>query len=279
MGPRKKKKSGGRLKKTATPARIIEYISVPIHWFSDPLNRSMKTVVRPPTKLTRRKQQTIELKIPLKVFVNPMRPFNDGELSGLAWQDTNKTELKPTKEYKTFLEYKYTVTKPSMIDRLWRLNGQEPAERPGKKRDKSGVIIPYRRGHGGSRLHLSKAAAERGERSDLISQVTGNVTLKLKAPRWERAMPTIRLTMATSSMDQNGHVLWANNYSDKTAAALRKQMRHHLTEMINDPEYPTLTHMESALTLTSDTFPPPPTTTTEYPTLTHMESALTLTSD
>ena len=257
-GPRKKKKSGGRRQKTAKPARIIEYISVPIHWFSDPLNQIMKTVVRPPTKLTRRKQQTIELKIPMKVFVTLMKPFNDGEMSGFAWQDTEKTELKPTKESKTFLEYKYTVTKPALIDQLWRLHEKEPAERPGKKRDKSGAIIPYRRGHGSSRLHLSKAAAERGERSDLISQVTGNVMLKLKAPRWERTMPSLTVTMATSSMDKNGHILWANNYSAKTAAALRKQMRHHLTEMINDHEYPTLTHMATALTQTSDTFPPPP---------------------
>jgi hypothetical protein len=39
-------------KKPKKPKRVIEYIQVPKHWFSDPLNHAMKTAVRPPTKLT-----------------------------------------------------------------------------------------------------------------------------------------------------------------------------------------------------------------------------------
>ena len=50
-------------KKIVVPAREIEYIQVPKHWFMDPLHHGMKTVVRPPTKSTRRKQITIEVSV------------------------------------------------------------------------------------------------------------------------------------------------------------------------------------------------------------------------
>ena len=105
-------------KKIVVPAREIEYIQVPKHWFMDPLHHGMKTVVRPPTKSTRRKQITIEVSV--------------------------------------------------------------------------------------------------------------------------------------ATMDKQGHILWPTTYSAKTAAALRKQMRHHLQEMIHNPEYPTLSHMTPALTCSSE---------------------------
>ena len=51
--PRKARKAGGSAKKIRKKAtRPIEYIQVPKHWFSHPLHQSMKTVVRPPTKVS-----------------------------------------------------------------------------------------------------------------------------------------------------------------------------------------------------------------------------------
>ena len=50
-------------------ARIIEYISVPKHWFVEPLHHAMKTVVRPPTKKTRRKELNIDMKMPKQIFI------------------------------------------------------------------------------------------------------------------------------------------------------------------------------------------------------------------
>eukprot|EP00966_Prymnesium_polylepis_P227206 5257558-Prymnesium_polylepis.1 len=48
---RRARKGAGRPKATKKKAEPkIEYISVPKHWFSEPLNHSMKTAVRPPTK-------------------------------------------------------------------------------------------------------------------------------------------------------------------------------------------------------------------------------------
>ena len=80
-----------RAKKAAVPGkstkekkkkqeRKIEYILVPKHWFQDPLNHAMKTAVRPPTKLTRRKELSINLKIPEPVFIELMKPMDDGDM-------------------------------------------------------------------------------------------------------------------------------------------------------------------------------------------------------
>ena len=42
-------------------------------------------------------------------------------------------------------------------------------------------MVQCRRGLGSARLHLSDAAEERGERTDLLSQVTGSVTVTQKS--------------------------------------------------------------------------------------------------
>ena len=86
----------------------------------------------------------------------------------------------------------------------------------------------------------------------MIAQVTGNTTVSLKVPALERAMPTLIIKVSVATMDKQGHILWPTTYSAKTAAALRKQMRHHLQEMIHNPEYPTLSHMTPALTCSSE---------------------------
>jgi hypothetical protein len=232
--------------KAAVPARVIKYVKVPLHWFTEPLYHSMKTVVRPPTKLTRRKQQTIEIKTIEEVFIDLMNPLEDGDASGFEWVDTEKTALVPTKDAKTFWEYKYEIKKPSLVDKIWRLESQEPA-RPAKY-DKQGQLVPFRRGHGCARLHLSTAAAARGERTDLLAQLTGNVIIGLKVPKFERTWPTMTVKLAVSTLDMTGHIVWGNTYGVVTAAALRKQMRFHLQHMIDSQEYPTLSHMAPGLT-------------------------------
>ena len=249
---KKKKKGATRVE------RVIEYITVPKHWSADPLKHAMKTAVRPPTKLTRRKQIVIELKVPPQIFFDIMRPFETGELTGLEWVDPEKSALKPTNEKPTYHEYKYTVSKPAQNDKLWRLQDGEIAPRRQKKKD--GSAVAFRRGKGCSRLHLSAAAEERGARTDLLAQVTGNVILTLKVAKKERVMPTLKIAVAISTMNHSGDIIWAKKYEDRTAAALRKQMRQHLQEMIADPEYPTLQQMTPALTMGGDAVraePPP----------------------
>lgn len=215
----------------------------------------MKTVVRPATARTRRKQQTIKVKIPEEIFFDLMRPLETGCTPGFKWMDADRTRLQPTAEKPTYNLFKYTFSKPSVLDQIWRLDKLEEKSAV-RKKDKNGLLVPFRRGHGCARLHLSHAAAGRGERTDLIAQVTGNTTICFKVPKCKRAMPSLCITVSVSSMDQAGHFVWANTYGSSTAAALRKQMRHHLNHMIESAEYPTLTHMNLALTHNSDAVHP-----------------------
>lgn len=256
--PRKKKKRRPRnatkgAKKSKPPARKIEYISVPKHWFSDPLQHKIKTVVRPPTALTRRKEQIIEVKVPEEIFLDLVRPLENGDMEKFEWMSPEKSALKPTKEGKSFNQFKYKVSKPEVTDKIWRLHEHEKGV-PVRKR--SGEIEQTRRGHGSARLHLSHAAEERGEKTDLMAQVVGNVTLDLKVPKQERAMPTLKLTLKVATMDGNGHIIWPATFSARTAAALRKQMRSHMKAMIDGEQYPTLTSMVPSLTHASESTRP-----------------------
>ena len=239
-------------KKSAKP---IEYITVPKHWFLEPMHHAMTTVVRPPTKGTRRKEQSINLKIPSQIFVDLMQPMDTGDMAGFEWEDEAKTSLKPTKETKAYQEFKYTIAKPVlMVDKFWCLETKERMRRVRKE----GQLTTRRRGLGSSRLHLSNAAEDRGQRTDLLAQVTGNVTVKLKVPKKEKSMPSLQINVKVSTLSQTGHIEWATTFAPRTAAALRKQMQTHLRAMIDNPEYPTLSGSQGLLTLATDSVRPDP---------------------
>lgn len=242
---RRARKGAGRPKATKTKAeRKIEYISVPKHWFAEPLNHSMKTTVRPPTKKTRRKELLIDVRIPQQIFIDLMKPLDSNDVETFEWEDDEtKTALKPTKDGKSFQEFNYTINKPMIVDKLWNLEERDPARR----RRQSGKLVSSRRGLGSARLHLSAAAEERGERTDLLAQVTGNVTVKFKVPKKERAMPTLRMQFKVSTLSHRGHIEWATNFAPRTAAALRKQMQEHLRAMVESEEYPTLSTNDGTL--------------------------------
>ena len=248
MGTKKSKARGrkpGGKPRLANPPRLIEYIQVPKHWFSDPLIHSMAALVRPPTKNTRRKQLVIKMGMPLKIFLDLVKDLDSGDCPGFKWKDDSRSALEPTDDKPSYYRFKYTLGKPRLIDKVWSLEKRDKQRRAKPRPD--GTPPPFRRGKGAAKLHLSQAAASRGERTDLISMVTGNVILDFKQPKSERAMPTLQATFAASTMDKNGHINWATKYGDGTAAALRKRLVHHLTEMIAEPEYPTLEHMSPSL--------------------------------
>ena len=73
--------------KASTP---IEYIKVPKHWFTEPLNQAMKTAVRPPTARTRRKELVIEQRMPMAIFIELMKPMETGDINNLEWEDTRR---------------------------------------------------------------------------------------------------------------------------------------------------------------------------------------------
>jgi hypothetical protein len=252
----------GAKKKGAKKARrVIEYIKVPKHWFSDPLNHAMKTAVRPPTKRTRRKELVIDLHVPQEVFYDMMKPMDDGDMEGFKWEEAAKTKLAPTTDTKTFQQFKYEIKKPQMVDKFWCLQNREQPRRVRKE----GEMVTCRRGLDSARLHLSAAAEARGELTDLLAAVTGNVSVLFKVPKEERAMPKLQMKFKVSTMTKTGHIEWATSFAPRTAAALRKQMQQHLLAMIEDPEYPTLsTSPQEVLTQQTDCvrplalMPPPP---------------------
>jgi hypothetical protein len=216
---------------------------VPKHWFADPLNHALKTVVRPPTKLSRRKELTIEIKLPLPIFIDLMKPMDDGDMAEFEWEDEKKEALKPTTDKKSYTEYKYTIAKPEKGDKFWRLQDREPLRRTRK----AGKLVISRRGLGSARLHLSTAAEDRGERTDLLAQVTGNVIIRCKVPKKERVMPSLTMKLKVSTLSKYNHIEWAMTFGARTAAALRKQMQQHLKIMVDDPTYPTLTQSAAGL--------------------------------
>lgn len=257
---KRKKRKGGksttltarrRKKGALVPARVVEYIQVPKHWYTDVLHAAMSTTVRPPTALTRRKQQKIEMKMPEQIFLDMMNPFHDGEMEGFEWMCPERKALRPTKTTQAYAMYKYIIKKPSLVDKLWRLEVNEKKREPTRR--KGGETVPPRRGHGSTKLHLSQAAAKRGELTNLISGVTGNVIVQLKVPSQQRLMPSFTVRYAVSSMDKRGHINWPTIYEVRTAAALRKQLRFHLQFMIESDEYPTLEQMIPSLTASSET--------------------------
>ena len=154
------KRGGARKQTSGKKERPIEYIQVPKHWFADPLNHALKTVVRPPTKLSRRKELTIEIKLPLPIFIDLMKPMDNGDMVEFEWEDEKKEALKPTTDKKSNTEYKYTIAKPEKVDKCWRLQDREPLWRTHKARK----LVLSRRGLGSTRLHLSTAAEDRGKK-------------------------------------------------------------------------------------------------------------------
>ena len=204
----------------------------------------MTTVVRPPTARTRRKEIVINTKMPVEIFFDLVHPLESGCVKDFKWTDEKKTALEPTRKAKTFNEFKYTMDNPELVDNIWRLEDREtPPEPPKKKRGGNAAPAPFRRGHGCAKLHLSHAAADRGELTDLLAQVTGNVHMKLKVPHEEKSMPSFEMKLKVSTLDKNGHVNWATVFETTTKKSLRKQMRFHLQAMIDSPEYPLPSHV------------------------------------
>jgi hypothetical protein len=179
---RKARKGAKKGRKPSTKAaQVIEYISVPKHWFTKLLHHKIKTAIRPLTKSTRRKEQLLEMRIPQQIFVDLMKPMDTGDMDKFEWVDESKSSLKPTDDKPSYEEFKYEIKSPSLNDKFFRLEDKESTH----KVRKEGRLVPSRWGLGCSRLHLSTAAEERGERTDLLAAVTGVVTVYFKVPKKE----------------------------------------------------------------------------------------------
>ena len=216
----------------------------------------MRAVVRPPTARTRRKQQEIKQKMPIEVFYEIMSPLESTEVEGFQWLDeATKDALEPTSKTAALTTYKYILNKPALVDKVWDLRSIEERLAAIKRKKKP---ARWRRGRGASKLHLSMAAAERGDTTSLLSAVTGNVIIKLDVPNQERRMPELKINFNVSTLDTKGHVEWSTSYSAAVATALGKRMKNHLKEMQTDPEYPTHAGKVAEVLALPLTLPAPP---------------------
>lgn len=203
-------------------------VSLPLAAFVLPLRKALQKSVRPPTARTRRRQRVVQLPLPMEGFAHLLRGFNTGEIEHLEWSDdSTRQALTPTRTTKGFREYQYWLRKPDHLNRFWQM----------QMWDRPIPGTPWRRGIGAQTLHLSQAAGRRGLNSLIVSSVTGNVSIRLREPL-ESAMPTVRIVFTVLTMDRN-HVLWAQDFEDRTRAALRRMAVAGREQMILDPLYPT----------------------------------------
>ena len=107
---------------------------------------------------------------------------------------------------------------------------------------------PWRRGHGAQRLHLTQAAGRRGQRTMLVSSACGNVSLCCR--EYQDKLPVLRVVFSVMTLDEKNHILWNQDYSATTRAALRNMVAAGLAKMAADNLYPTptLAHVLSVMT-------------------------------
>lgn len=240
----KRRKRAEQTKPRLTPDVLPaceELIRVPRAWFFNPLRQSMRRLVRPCTALTRRKQLTIKKEIPLRVFEQLMSTLGPEDVKGL-----NRTEvagrLIPTKQTKNLRRYEYVINKGSALNKFFNL---ESADRRPEGRSKA----LWRRSLGCGRLFLGAAAEKRGQKALQIAMVCGNCVIQLLEPTGFRAIPRLTIRMFVLSMDQTGHIIWPVDFAAKTRAALRKQLRHLVAEMLEQQDmYPISEEFRQGLT-------------------------------
>lgn len=119
-------------RKSSAKPRAIEYVKVPKHWFSQPLLKSMKKLVRPATAKTRRRQVRIKMGMVMEAFVDLISPLVGEGVEGLEWEDENSKVLKPTAVTQSLEKYHYLIRKPSLLDKFWRMEEHE-LEQGGKR--------------------------------------------------------------------------------------------------------------------------------------------------
>ena len=145
-------------------------INIPMQWYIEPLRKSMRKAIRPPTARTRRGQRIIEQQLPQQAFEEMLQNFVTDELDGLKWVQGS---LEPTRDAPNFLEWEYVIRKPSQLNKFFDLATWDDLI--------EGTL--WKRGSGAQVLHLSQAAARRGKRSMLVSSAAGNLCLRLRAPK------------------------------------------------------------------------------------------------
>jgi hypothetical protein len=119
----------------------IATLSLPKIWFSNPLKKALKKLVRPAVSHSRRKELTIKMGIPREVFEDLMAPIKEGEIKSLA-RNAETGMLLPTRKTGKLLHFEYTVGKGSVTDRLFNFEAlEDQPPKPKKQRTATEVEV------------------------------------------------------------------------------------------------------------------------------------------
>lgn len=108
-------------------AAEVPRVSLPSSWFLDPFFASIRKMVRPSTATTRRKELTLDTKMPREIFEEIMAPVNEGEVVGLT-RDPATNRLLPTSTTRTLNKFEYMIRRGGVSDRLFHLGTLDPPE-------------------------------------------------------------------------------------------------------------------------------------------------------
>ena len=115
--PRKKSRAAKRAP-SAPPPTAHPNVSAPADLFELPFFKAVLKTMRPPTALTRRKQITIRMQFPRESFERLMGQVKETGCLGLKRGLDGR--LLPTKVSTVLSRFKYSISKPSAHDRLFR---------------------------------------------------------------------------------------------------------------------------------------------------------------
>jgi hypothetical protein len=224
-----------------------EMSQVPTAWLSEPFSSALRKAVKPATSRTRRRLVQVRAKVPEEVFQDFVACLEDGDALGVQRDDSGK--LVPTKTTQTSQIYDYTIKKPTVVGKLFSLEDRDPKPAPGAREPGA-----WHRGFKSSMLVLSQNGHKKGKKGEKVSMVAGTVRVHCRIPRRWKGWPTLTVRYFVLTMAHNGTITWPAKFTQTSRALLRKQVRQHVTAMLEDDRYPVHAQMSSCLTTGGDSF-------------------------
>ena len=111
----------------------VPTVSLPLSWYIDPFYKTIRTIVRPATAITRRKEITIKMKMPREAFEEIFKELAVGDAVGVD-RDASTGWLTPTSPASSGINrFDFTIKRGSVTDKLFHGN-LEVAAPPEPKR-------------------------------------------------------------------------------------------------------------------------------------------------
>ena len=100
-------------------------VDLPLHWFRDPLYKTIRRLVRPATALTRRKEIRVKMAVPIQIFEELLSELMEGDAEGLLRDQSGR--LIPSRITPTLNHFEYMIKKGSITNKLFALDKMDPA--------------------------------------------------------------------------------------------------------------------------------------------------------